>query len=146
MTGILASSDAESLRGKPWAPDVFTPMEFHYRDGVWNGPLIVAVDSGTGSASEEFAAELQDNHAALIVGEATVGAGCGHTDGGTPTTLKNSHAVLELPDCARIRADGSNEVRGVRPDVLIGWREKDGPGRRAADFAEMLPAIVDRRN
>lgn len=146
MTGILASSDAESLRGKPWAPDVFTPMEFHYRDGVWNGPLIVAVDSGTGSASEEFAAELQDNHAALIVGEATAGAGCGHTDGGTPTTLKNSHAVLELPDCARIRADGSNEVRGVRPDVLIGWREKDGPGRRAADFAEMLPAIVDRRN
>lgn len=144
MTGILAASDAQSLRGKPWAADVFTPMEFRYRDGIWSGPLIVAVDSATGSASEEFAAELQDNHAALIVGEATAGAGCGHTDGGTPTTLKNSRAVLELPDCARIRADGSNEVRGVRPDVLVGWRRMDGPGRRAQDFADALSAIVRR--
>ena len=69
-------------------------------------------------------------------------AGCGHTDGGTPTTLRNSHAVLEVPDCARFRADGTNEVRGIRPDVLIGWRKMDGRTRRAADFAAMLPAAL----
>jgi hypothetical protein len=143
MTGLLASADPETLRGKPWAAEVFTPMEFSYREGIWHGPLIVAVDNGTGSAAEEFAATLQDNHAALIVGEPTVGAGCGHTDGGTPTTLKNSHAVLEVPDCARIRADGTNEVRGIRPDVLVGWRSTDGPSRRAEDFAQALPRIVE---
>ncbi|MEI9931316.1 MAG: hypothetical protein WDM89_12435 [Rhizomicrobium sp.] len=78
----------------------------------------------------------------MIVGEPTVGAGCGHTDGGTPTTLKNSRAVLSVPDCARFRADGSNEVRGIRPDVLIGWRKMDGPGRRAEDFGQALPSVV----
>ena len=142
-TGFLASADPEALRGKPWAANVFTPMEFSYSEGLWRGPLIVAVDGGTGSAAEEFAATLQDNHAALIVGEPTAGAGCGHTDGGTPTTLKNSRAVLEVPDCARFRADGSNEVRGIAPDVLIRWRKMDGPGRRAEDFAQALPDIVE---
>lgn len=141
-TGLLASADPDTLRGKSWAANAFTPMEFSYREAVWRGPLIVVVDGGTGSAAEEFAATLQDNRAALIVGETTVGAGCGHTDGGTPTTLKNSHAVLEVPDCARYRADGSNEVRGIRPDILIGWRKTDGPGRRAEDFASALPGIV----
>jgi len=141
-TGFLDSADPDSLRGKSWATDAFTPMEFSYREGIWRGPLIVTIDNGTGSAAEEFAATLQDNHAALIVGEPTAGAGCGHTDGGTPTTLKNSHAVLEVPDCARFRADGTNEVRGIRPDVLVGWRVTDGPGRRAEDFASAFPGVV----
>jgi len=143
MAGILASGDPDTLREKSWAPLVFSPMEFPWREGIWRGPLIVAVDSGTGSASEEFASVLQDNHAGLIVGEPTVGVGCGHTDGGTPTTLSNSRAVVVVPDCARVRADGSNENRGVRPDILIGWRHGDGPGRRAADFAQALPGIVE---
>jgi hypothetical protein len=142
-TGLLSSADPETLRGKPWAAEIFTPMEFSYREGIWRGPLIVAIDNGTGSAAEEFAATLQDNHAALLVGEPTVGAGCGHTDGGTPTVLTNSRAVLQVPDCARIRADGTNEVRGIRPDVLVGWRSTDGPGRRADDFARALPGIVE---
>ncbi len=142
-TGFLASADPEVLRGKSWASDAFTPMEFSYREGIWRGPLIVVVDGDTGSAAEEFAATLQDNHAALIVGETTVGAGCGHTDGGTPTTLKHSRAVLQVPDCARFRADGSNEVRGIRPDVLVGWRKMDGPGRRAQDFSDALAGVVE---
>jgi hypothetical protein len=142
-TGFLESADPHSLEGKSWAADAFAPMEFAYREGIWRGPLIVAIDNGTGSAAEEFAATLQDNHAALIVGEPTAGAGCGHTDGGTPTTLKNSRAVLSVPDCARFRADGTNEVRGIRPDVLVGWRGTDGPGRRAEDFAKALPGIIE---
>ena len=138
-TGLLASADPQALRGKPWAPLVFEASEVPYREGVWKGPLIVLVDRGTGSASEEFAAELQDNHAALILGEATYGVGCGHTDGGTPTTLAHSGAVLELPDCARFRADGSNEVRGVLPDVLVGFRKSDSARLKAADFMAKLP-------
>jgi C-terminal processing protease CtpA/Prc len=117
-------------------------MEYPYREGIWAGPLIVLMDSGTGSASEEFAAELQDNRAALIVGEPTAGAGCGHTDGGTPTRLKNSKAVLEVPDCARMRADGTNEVRGILPDVLVGWRKSDGQNLRAAALLPKLSEAI----
>jgi len=142
-SGLVSTSLPEKFREKQWAGEVFSANEYPYEVGVWRGPLMVLVDSETWSAAEEFAAVLQDNHAATIIGEPTGGAGCGHTDGGTPTTLKNSRAILEVPDCARFRADGTNEVRGIRPDVLIGWRKMDGRTRRAADFAAMLPEILD---
>jgi C-terminal processing protease CtpA/Prc len=143
-TGLLGAADPEELRGKPWASEVFSPSEFPYTEGLWHGPLIVLVDSETWSAAEEFAAVLQDNHAAIIMGEPTGGAGCGHTDGGTPTTLKNSHAIMEVPDCSRIRAHGSNEVRGIEPDILIGFRHSDGPHLRARALAAQLDTAVAR--
>jgi len=140
-SGLLASANPSQLRGKPWATLLFTPMEFPYQEGVWRGPLIVLVDRNTGSAATQLAAVLQDNHAAVIMGEPTSG-GCGHTNGGTPTTLGNSKAVLEVPDCARFRADGSNEVMGVLPDVLVGFGANDGPHLRGERFLAKLPEAV----
>ena len=121
---------------------VFSPSQFPYHDGVWDGPLIVLTDQETWSAAEEFAAVLQDNRAAVVLGARTGGAGCGHTWGGTPTKLKNSGAILELPDCVRFRADGSNEVRGVLPDVPVALRANDGLRLRARLIAEKLPAAL----
>jgi len=141
-TGPLASADPASLRGKPWAADVFTPMQFPYRVGVWRGPLIVLVDGDTASVAETFAAELQDAGVALILGAPTYGAGGGHTDGGTPTRLAHSGAVLQVPDFVRLRADGSDTIRGVLPDVLVGLRRTDGPKLRAAAAAERLAACL----
>lgn len=143
-SGPIASADPETLRGKPWAATLFTPMEYPYREGVWRGPLIVLVDGESWSASEEFAALLQDNRAAFVMGEPTGGAGCGHTDGSQPTVLTNSGGRLELPDCARLRRDGSNEVRGVIPDLTLGWGHHDGPRLRAAAFLKVLPQAVLR--
>ncbi len=142
-SGLLASADPSQLRGKPWASLLFTPMEFPYEEGVWTGPLIVLVDRNTGSAASEFAAVLQDNHAAIIMGE-PAGAGCGHTNGGTPTTLANSKATLEVPDCARLRADGSNEVMGILPDVLVAFSAVDGAHLRGVRFMAKLPEAVER--
>jgi Peptidase family S41 len=141
-SGIIDSADPNALKGKPWAKDIFTPIQFPYEEGVWRGALIVLVNGGTGSAAEQFAAVLQDNHAAVIMGAPTVGAGCGHTNGGTPTTLKNSGGILELPDCARMRADGSNEVMGIQPDVLVGLRTTDGPHRQGLRVSNSLPEAV----
>lgn len=140
----LLDSESELLHGKPWANLVFKPMKFNYPEGVWRGPLIILVDGGTGSAAEQFAAVLQDNKVAIVMGSPTVGAGCGHTDGGTPTTLKNSGGVLELPDCARFRADGSNEVTGVQPDVLVGLRSGDGRHRQGIRVSEKLSEAIER--
>lgn len=72
-----------------------------------------------------------------------VGAGCGHT-GEPPTTLRHSAGVLELPDCARFRRDGSDEVAGVVPDVLVGIRADDGPRRSAGMLQAKLPEAVSR--
>lgn len=141
-TGPEAELDP-AIVGKPWAKEVFMPLHFGFEPGVWRGPLVVLVDGGTASASEEFAALLQDNGAAVILGSPTRGSGCGFTRGGLDVVLHHSGATLRLPDCARFRADGSNEVSGVDPDVLIGFRENDGPARRATRLVAALPAAVE---
>jgi len=138
-SGLLASADPAQLR----ATLLFAPMEFPYGEGVWRDPLIVVVDRNVGSAASEFAAVLQDNHAAIIMGE-PAGGGCGHTNDGTPTTLRNSKATLEVPDCARFRADGSNEVMGIQPDVLVAFHAADGPHLRGIRFIAKLPEAVER--
>jgi hypothetical protein len=140
-TGVMAALDP-AIVGKPWAAEVFTPLAFAFEPGVWTGPLVVLVDHATGSASEQFAAVLQDNRAAIILGAPTAGAGCGHTRGGVDVMLRHSGATLRLPDCARFRADGSNEVSGIDPDVLIGFRQNDGPARRVKRLTAALPAAV----
>lgn len=144
VTGPLASADPEKLKGRPWAQDIFTPMMFPYEEGVWRGPLMVLIDGDTASSAEAFAAVLQDNHAALIIGTASQGAGCGHTDGSEPVTLKYSGAMLALPDCVYLRADGTNEVRGVVPDLLIGFRRFDSANHRSDDVISSLPEAMQR--
>jgi hypothetical protein len=140
---VVAAMEPALLRPKPWSRLVFSAMEFpYYLEGLWRGPLIVVVDGGTGSAAEEFAAMLQDNEAAVIMGSPSVGAGCGYTNGGAFTSLPHSGAVLQLPDCARFRADGTNEVMGIQPDVLVGFRQADGPHRLSARFVEKLPQAL----
>jgi len=142
-TGLVGSARAGAFAGKPWADLVFSIAQFPYHDSAWSGPLLVLVDDETWSAAEEFAAVLQDNGAAVIIGSRTGGAGCGHTNGGTPTILKNSGATLELPDCVRFRADGSNEVSGVIPDVLTGSKASDGQAFKARLIVAHLPRAID---
>jgi hypothetical protein len=143
-TGLVGAAPAGALSGRDWSPYVFSPAQYAYHDHLWTGPLIVLVDQETWSAAEEFAAVLQDNRAALILGARTGGAGCGHTDGGTPTTLAHSGAILQLPDCVRLRADGSNEVRGIVPDLLVGLRASDGNRFKAGLVTAALPEAIAR--
>jgi hypothetical protein len=141
-TGLVGSAPAGMFDGKAWGVHVFSPAQYPYRDSVWRGPVVVLVDERTGSAAEGFAVILQDNRAGIILGARTAGAGCGYTNGGTPTTLNNTRAVLRLPDCVRFRADGSNSVNGVIPDVLVGLRAQDGSKFKARLIEAKLPEAV----
>jgi C-terminal processing protease CtpA/Prc len=105
-------------------------------------PLYLLVDGLTASASELFAAMLRDNNAARLIGTSTLGAGCGHTNGGIAATLKNSGSSLKLPDCIRLRGDGSNEVLGIVPDVLVPWRSRDSKHQRAMKTVRALESAV----
>ncbi len=80
---------------------------------------MILVNQGTGSSAEYFTAMLRDNSAATIIGEPTEGSGWGYTNRGIPTFLKNSGARVKIPDCVRLRTDGSNKVAGITPDILI---------------------------
>ena len=137
-TGLLQAANRADLIGKPWGKLVFSPMQYPYHEGIWRGPVIVLIDGGTGSAASQFAAELQDNRAAILIGS-TAPAGCGHTDGGTPTLLPHSGGVLELPDCERIRVGGQNLAGGVRADIQVEFPDRESAQERAS---RLMPAIV----
>jgi C-terminal processing protease CtpA/Prc len=107
---------------------------------AWQGKLAILVDNNTASAAELFAATLKDNDRATLIGAPTKGLGCGYTDGGIPITLKHSGVQIRVPDCARLRANGENEVAGIVPDVLVPWRGNDSPYQRAARALVALEA------
>ncbi len=137
------------LRGIDCAEDLYGPGRYDYHEGASSLPLAVLVDGRTASAAEDFAEKLQDQHAALIIGSTTEGAGCGYTNGSIGTVLPRSGARVRIPDCARIRADGTNAVAGVTPDVVLPLLDRDSPYQRAmkvgVGLAGAWPAIAHRR-
>lgn len=95
------------------------PMSELRGTGEWGGELFVLADANTASAAEEFIGWLKDNGAARLVGARTMGAGCGYVDGGNPVVLKAAPLTLNLPNCARYTAAGTNEIEGWTPDVPL---------------------------
>ncbi len=143
-TGVAGWAPDSVLAGLESADELYWPGTYRYEAGTWDGPLVILVDGGTASASEGFAAQLRDAGAALIVGSRTFGAGCGHTNGGIPLRLPHSGLEVRMPDCARLRTDGSNEVAGIDPDVQAGWTEADDGAARAAKAVAAVERAVRR--
>lgn len=52
--------------------------------------------------------------------------------------LKNSGGEVEMPDCVRFRADGSNESGGITPDVLVPWTKHDSSFQRVKKLIAAL--------
>jgi hypothetical protein len=140
-SGVLPYASPGSFAGYKSQDDLFYPGRYAYTETANRLPLYVLVDNNTWSAAEYFAALLQDSRAATIIGELTGGAGCGYTNDGIPAQLKNSKAEVKMPDCVRLRADGSNEVNGVTPDVLIPWAKRDSPYQRAQKLLKALNSM-----
>lgn len=134
---------------------------------AWDGPLAVLVDRSSASASEIFAAALQDYGRALIIGQTTYGKG----------TVQNlidldNFANNEKPTFGQVKLTvaqffrvngGSTQNRGVVPDIEWAgvidptqWGESsidnalpwasitpaDYSGR--GDFRELVPLLVAR--
>jgi len=140
-SGILDYAKPGSFDSMQAKTTLFQPSQYEYTEASNRLPLYVLVDRHTWSAAEYFAVLLQNNHAATIVGELTGGAGCGYTNGGIPTTLKNSGAEVKMPDCVRFRPDGSNEVSGITPDVLVPWAERDSSYQRIMKVESALEQL-----
>jgi hypothetical protein len=136
-TGVFDYLPANELKNLNSKGVLFYPSRYEYQESVYKGRLLVLVDRGTASAAEYFAATLRDNGAATIAGEKTFGSGCGYTNGGLRLTLPNSGLRAHMPDCARYRKDGSNEVEGVTPDLKV-WEKDDS---RAARLEKLLRAL-----
>ncbi len=94
-------------------------------DGVtyYNGPLTVLVDRYSASASEIFAAAMQDYGRAIVVGESTFGKGTvqQHRDLGRIYDLyENPLGSIQYTIAKFYRINGgSTQHKGVEPDILF---------------------------
>ena len=142
--GLTSLELPEKWRNRAWAERVSATAAYSYTPGAWQGPLLVLIDNRSASATELFAAMLQDAHRGTVIGAPSFGAGCGWTLPKREVVLANSGGKLAMPDCARVRADGSNELDGIQPDLLIGFRFYDSAKQRAQRLAAALPAALER--
>jgi hypothetical protein len=109
--------------------------------GAVSVPVFILINRGTASASEELASVLRDAGAATLIGERTLGAGCGHIDNGGHFTLSRTGLKVSAPNCARFRKDGTNELEGVAPDIVVPWSGDDVA--RYESYAEKVLANAD---
>jgi hypothetical protein len=112
--------------------------------GTWDGPVYVLTDGGTGSAAEMFAALMRDSGVARIVGAQTYGEGCGFMSSNPPIVLAHSGLAFAVPNCVRLRADRSDEVAGVTPDLDAAPRPGEGARARAARIIDMIVVDLSR--
>jgi hypothetical protein len=111
---------------------------------AWTGPTYVVTDQRSYSAAEMFAAVMQDNRIAKIVGARTGQDGCGFMTDGPPLVLTHSRLRFRMPNCLRLRADGSNEEAGITPDIPILPTEKESDRARADRAVAAIAADIAR--
>lgn len=121
-----AYGDERSERALAWSTVV---QDFY---GAWPGPAYVLIDRKTFSSAEMFAATMQDNGVAKIVGGRSGGDGCGFMGDAPPLVLPHSRLRFRVPNCMRLRADGTDEVAGVTPDFPAPPAEVESDRARAA--------------
>jgi carboxyl-terminal processing protease len=96
------------------AKNVETPL-------AWEGPLGVLINRGSASASEIFAAAVQDYGRGLVIGEPSFGKGTVQTVASLDRIAKSATPVfgdLKMTIAQFFRVNGSTtQLRGVTPDI-----------------------------
>lgn len=99
-------------------------VESDSRAGVaWDGPLGVLINRGSASASEIFAAAMQDYGRGLIIGEPSFGKGTVQSVLNLDQAAQNTkpqlgELKLTIAQFFRING-GTTQLRGVTPDILF---------------------------
>ncbi|MBS7458239.1 carboxy terminal-processing peptidase [Coralloluteibacterium stylophorae] len=136
---------------------------------AWDGPLAVLVNRASASASEIFAAAIQDYGRGLIIGEQTFGKGTVQNLVDLDRFPKGGEAKfgqlkLTVAEFFRI-SGGSTQHKGVLPDIqfpvtldateygestydnALPWTEiAPAPYRRVGNFAPLLPQLRARHD
>ncbi len=136
---------------------------------AWDGPVGVLINRGSASASEIFAAALQDYGRGLIIGEASFGKGTVQTlinlDRTNGATDKQRYGELKMTIAQFFRINGgTTQLRGVTPDIklpamsdaenfgessydnALPWTSiKPAPFVSAGDLKDIVP-LLDRKH
>ena len=114
---------------------------------AYDGPLAVLVDRNSASASEIFAAAIQDYGRGVVLGEPTFGKGTVQTVAPLDRAGKLGQLKITTAQFFRINGEGTQH-RGVIPDVLFPTAMySDAQGERGLDnalpWAEVPAAAYD---
>ena len=134
---------------------------------VWNGPLGVLINRGSASASEIFAAAIQDYGRGLIIGEPSFGKGTVQTMVDLDQIAqsdKPKYGALKMTVAQFFRINGgTTQLRGVTPDLnfpvisdtesfgessydnALAWVQiKPADYKPTGDLTDMLPLLQMR--
>ncbi|XLZ71745.1 carboxy terminal-processing peptidase [Massilia sp. SR12] len=117
---------------------------------VWDGPVGVLINRSSASASEIFAAALQDYGRGLVIGEASFGKGTVQTlvnpeRSGLSSKLRYGELKMTIAQFFRING-GTTQLRGVTPDIkLASTSDAESFGESSYDnalpYTQIKPAI-----
>ncbi|NMN71193.1 carboxy terminal-processing peptidase [Rhizobium sp. 57MFTsu3.2] len=120
-----------------------------FKAPVWTGPVGVLINRGSASASEIFAAAIQDYGRGVIVGEPSFGKGTVQTVVDLDDMVRNSkpefgELKVTIAQFFRING-GTTQLRGVTPDIsLPGFSDPTSFGETSYDnalpWAQIKPA------
>jgi len=99
-------------------------VETNIRTGIaWDGPLGVLINRASASASEIFAAAVQDYGRGLIMGELSFGKGTVQTMASldqVAKSAKSEYGELKMTIAQFFRVNGgTTQLRGVTPDIAF---------------------------
>lgn len=107
---------------------------------AWDGPLAVLINRSSASASEIFAAAIQDYGRGIVIGESSFGKGTVQTVASLDRMVKNDKPVLgdlkmTIAQFFRING-GTTQLRGVIPDIkLLAMTDAEQFGESSFDNA-----------
>ena len=137
---------------------------------AWDGPMGVLVNRGSASASEIFAAAIQDYGRGLIIGEPTFGKGTVQTlidlNRFGPDGDKSRYGELKMTIAQFFRINGgTTQLRGVTPDIqfpvlsdsenfgessydnALPWTSiKPAPYLPTGDLKSIIPLLVQKHD
>jgi carboxyl-terminal processing protease len=109
---------------------------------AWNGPLGILINHGSASASEIFAAAMQDYGRGLVIGDPSYGKGTVQTMVDLDQLAKNEKprfGELKMTVAQFFRVNGgTTQLRGVVPDIPLKGGSDEGDFGEAS-FDNALP-------
>lgn len=142
MVGLfIKGGPVVQVKGREGAPSVLSDRE---KDAFYSGPLAVMVDELSASASEIFAAAIQDYHRGIVIGSSsTYGKGTVQRSISLDPQSENPFFQTKAEGLGDVKLTfkkfyringGATQLKGVVPDIIIPdrlenvpLREKDNP-------------------
>ncbi|WCT13409.1 carboxy terminal-processing peptidase [Mucilaginibacter jinjuensis] len=95
------------------------PVDDPRTSQLYRGPLVVMVNELSASASEIFAAAIQDDHRGVIIGSAST-FGKGSSQGAFPIGANTQNGILKITMQKFYRlSGGATQLKGVKADIVL---------------------------